>query len=433
MMNKDSFLVTAADAKIAHVKCSVNDHLAFSAPVSVLYFYHQIIHKDVIINALKTALHDFPIFAGRLFKSSEALWIHCENQGVQVSSVWLNGKIAVSLSDLQGLDALKFVDLIDPFKALKNQLPLLTIKLSYAEEGMVIGYCWHHSLGDMATFMLFLKALSATAQGKSYPLPYMPLDRACHFKQHLEEKITAPVKKERAHFLKFLTWVETFQLLRHVYAKRECVYFYFSESQIRTLQELVSQKAGIQLSRNVVLCAHLLALTSRYRKTKPKYTSFALNMRPRLQLPSNLLGNFSDLVSVLIDTPHHTESAAKAIHQAIENYEYNYFQETIEIEKWTNKNGALKKLCRFMPTTLLPKQNQLVITNWMHFGVYTIDFGVASPYLFLPVGAVPLPWVSCIVEGFDNQGLLVALVVPSTVAKSLLTDNSNPAHSCIVY
>lgn len=416
-MNAESFLIRAALANKEHVKCSVGDHLAFSAPVSLLFFYPEIIPKQVIINALKTVLHDFPIFAGRLVNSLEGLWIHCENQGVQVSVVHLNQKLDVSLSTLQNLNPMKLVNLIHPFKALKQQQPLLTIKLTYFKEGMAIGYCWHHSLGDMATFMLFLKALSACAQGRAYPLPHIPLDRPCYFKEHLEKNKITIVKKEKALSLKLVGFIELLQLMKLTYSKRECLYFYFSESEIATLQEKISQKAGIKLSRNVALCAHLLALTSLHRKDKPSYTSLALNMRPRLQLPSNLLGNFSDLVSVLIDRPHQVECAAAAIHQAIQNYQSSYFQHPAEIEKWIDTNGALNKLRRLIPETLLPKHNQLVITNWTHFGVYSIDFGVAAPYLFLPIGSVPLPWVSCIVEGFNNQGLLVGLVVPSTLAK----------------
>jgi len=72
-----------------------------------------------------------------------------------------------------------------------------------------------------------------------------------------------------------------------------------------------------------------------------------------------------------------------------------------------------------IPESILPEVNHLIVTNWTHFDVYSIDFGVASPYLFLPIGRTPLPWAACIVEGSDNQGLLVTLVVPSMVAKQI--------------
>ncbi len=50
---------------------------------------------------------------------------------------------------------------------------------------------------------------------------------------------------------------------------------------------------------------------------------------------------------------------------------------------------------------------------WSNFSVYSIDFGIAEPYLFLPIGQDLVPWVSCIVEGFENKGLLVSLLLPA--------------------
>ena len=411
-MQANPFLVKAHQNNSQVIQCSLGDHLAFFAPVSVLFFYHEAIAKECMIEALKTVLHDFPLFAGRLVRSIEGLFIHCENQGVQMHVVYLNERLDVSLISLEELNTQQFIDPIYPWKALKKQLPLLTIKLTYFEKGMVIGYTWHHSLGDMATFMLFLKALSACAQGKAYPLPHIAIDRALYFKHYLAEAKITSTKNEKALSLKPLNFIDLVQLMKQACVKKECIYLYFPENEIRKLQEKLGQ--GIPLSRNSALCAHLLALTSRYRKHKGLYTSLAVNMRPRLQLPSDLLGNFSDLISVLIDKPHDAAYAAKQIHEAVQNYQSEYFEHPTELEKWGKKMRALRKWRPLIPKTLLPKQNQLVITNWTHFDVYTIDFGVTAPYLFLPVGRTPLPWVACIVEGFDNQDLLVTLVAPST-------------------
>jgi hypothetical protein len=202
-----------------------------------------------------------------------------------------------------------------------------------------------------------------------------------------------------------------------VYSAKECIYLHFTKKEIDALKQRLSQKTGLALSRNDALCAHLLELTMRYRRDQGVYFSIAINMRSRLKLPFNLLGNFSDLISIPIEKPHAIENTARAIHNAVRNYLNDYFQHPQILQEWVNAHHGLKKLRRLIPESVLPKVNHLVVTNWTHFDVYSIDFGIVTPYLFLPIGRTPLPWAACIVEGYDNQGLLVSLVVPASVAK----------------
>jgi hypothetical protein len=411
-MAVDSFLIKAQQTTSLQIQCSLSDHLAVPAPISVVFFYRQAIPKERIVEALQNVLVDFPLFAGRLVKTAEGLSIDCQNQGVRMSVVH-----CASLPD----NMAQFVDPIKPFKSLTHQAPVLHIQLNYCQDGMAIGYCWHHSLGDMATFMEFLKALSASAQGKSYPPPHMVTDRM----RCLEHMPLC--KKEKSLRLKILGVMDVCRLMKHVYSKRECVYLHFTEEEIGALRQQLSERTGLPLSRNDALCAHLLELTTHYRRDPGVYLSLAVNMRSRLKLPPNLLGNFSDLVSIPIEKPRAIETTAKAVHGAIHNYLNDYFQHPQILQEWVDAHDALGKLRRLIPESLLPELNHLIVTNWTHFDVYSIDFGIVSPYLFLPIGRSPLPWAACIVEGCDNQGLLVTLIVPATVAKKIKKVNTPSA------
>lgn len=403
-MAADSYLIKAHQTTPLQIRCSLSDHLALLAPISVVFFYAQAIPKERIIKALHDVLIDFPLFAGRLVKNGEGLFIDCQNQGVRLDVMHY-----ASLPE----DMARLVDPIKPFKNLTQQAPVLHIQLTYCQNAMAIGYCWHHSLGDMATFMEFLKALSASAQGKPYPPPQMVTDRS-RYLEHMPL-----IKKEKSLRLKLLKFMDVCRLMKHVYSKRECVYLHFTEEEIGALRHRLRQQTGLPLSRNDALCAHLLELTARYRRDPGVYLSLAVNMRSRLKLPSNLLGNFSDLISIPIDKPHLIENTAKTIHEAIQNYVSDYFQHPQILQDWVDEQDALKKLRRLIPETILPEVNHLIVTNWTHFGVYSIDFGIAPPYRFLPIGRTPLPWAACIVEGCDNQGVLVTLVVPATIAKHI--------------
>ncbi len=198
-MAADSYLIKARQTTPLQIRCSLSDHLALPAPISVAFFYAQTIPKERIVKALQDVLVDFPLFAGRFIKNAQHLCIDCQNQGVRLSvRHW------TSLPE----DMTRLVDPIKPFKSLAQQMPVLHIQLNYCQKGMAIGYCWHHSLGDMATFMEFLKALSASAQGKPYPPPHIITDRS-RYLDHLPL-----LKKEKSLRLKLLKWVDVWRLLK---------------------------------------------------------------------------------------------------------------------------------------------------------------------------------------------------------------------------
>lgn len=417
-----SFLVTALQHHPQRIKCSLSDLFSFRKPISVVFFYRKAIPIDLIVHTLRTVLSDFPIFAGVLVKCANELYIDCNNQGVQVTIAYEKGSLLPSPSDLQKLDLNKFVDEIHPVKALKHRKPVLFIKLTYYEEGMAIGYCWHHSIGDMETFMNFLKALSASAQGKPYQPALIPHDRTAYLKHWLEEKKITGGPKKSPSKLKLLNFFDLCRLAKQFCSTKQIVSLHFAETEIETLRDTISEKAGQKLSRNDVLCAYLLDIVTRCRSDRKGsfHLSFILNIRSRLGMPSNLSGNYVDLLSLTTNRPDAVELFATKIHGAVKSYLDEHFQHE-ETEDFVQRSGGIKRIGRMAPEKMLPQHKNLTITNWSNFGVYSIDFGVSTPHLFLPIGRTPFPWVSCIVEGFGNKGLLVTLALPSKVAKRLTT------------
>jgi Transferase family len=129
-----------------------------------------------------------------------------------------------------------------------------------------------------------------------------------------------------------------------------------------------------------------------------------------------LLGNFLDTVSVQIEKSQPLQTIASTIHSAVKNYQFDY----ADLTEFIRKAGGSKKIHRIIPKALLPQEKNLLISSWANFGAYSIDFGIEAPFLFLPVGKSPLPWVSNIVEGPNNQGLLVTLILPTTATQRLL-------------
>jgi hypothetical protein len=243
-------------------------------------------------------------------------------------------------------------------------------------------------------------------------------DRTNYLENWLQEK-KIPSNKTKSCLLKMLGFWDLLRLAREIFLPKLGVHLYFTEEEVGALKAAMN-KTGQKLSRNAILCAHLLDCVTRCR-SDPRgdlYVSFAVNMRSRLGLPSNLLGNYVDLVSIKIDNPHEVEISATCINQAVKNYLEEHFQHD-ETKEFIEKMGGAKKIDRVVPEKMLPPYKNLTISNWSNFGAYSIDFGIVAPHLILPVGRSPLPWLSCILEGFDNKGLLVSLVLPSQVAKRL--------------
>lgn len=409
-------LVKAQQHQNKRIKCSLGDHFVFRMPVSIAFFYPKSIPSELIINSLQQVLKDFPLFAGVLIRESGQLYIDCNNQGVQVNIEHSNHTLQKHLSNLSQLNPGVFVDTINPRKNLKHGGPVFTLKLHYFADGMSMGCCWNHSIGDMSTLMAFLKALSAQAQGKSYELPIIVEDRQDSFMQWLKE---TPKSNRECRF-KPLNVLDLFRFIKQKLLPKKIVHLHFSQEEIVALRDALSANVGYKLTRNESLCAFLLNKVAQCRTDKDEYcnASIVINYRSRIGMPLNVLGNYVSIVPIRFAKKDGIDLIADAIHSGLNTYSKNDLEPS-SLEKFIQENGGLRKIDRLVPQIFLPQHKNFLLSNWSNFGVYSIDFGIAAPFLFLPVGKPLMPWVGCIVEGFNNNGLLASVIVPAKIASKL--------------
>ncbi|HSX10173.1 MAG TPA: hypothetical protein VLF94_00430, partial [Chlamydiales bacterium] len=163
--------------------------------------------------------------------------------------------------------------------------------------------------------------------------------------------------------------------------------------------------------------AHLLHLLAQCRtdQSETHYATIPIDFRRHAGIPQNTLGNCVDAVMLQFDRPHSPHTLASAIQAAVKGYVYN----PSIIWNFVEEQGGIRKSNRVIPNDLLPRYKNLIISSWTNFGVYSIDLGAGLPSIFLPTGEIPLPWFSCISEGFHNRGLIIALSLPSHVGKRL--------------
>jgi len=231
------------------IKCSLTDHFVSRLSVSVVFFYRQAIPAELIIRSLEKTLCDFPLFAGTLLLQDGQLFIDCNNRGVRITIVESSSCL------LEDFPSSSFIDPIDLKKG-----PVLTLQLNYFKDGMAIGYNWHHSIGDMATFMEFLKSLSANAKNHAQQLPTIHPDRG----QLLKQEKGTPNSR-----LKQLSLIDLFYLMKDALTPKKNIYLYFTDEEINELRTTFCHKLGHKLTRIEALCAHLieaLAETGNARK-----------------------------------------------------------------------------------------------------------------------------------------------------------------------
>ncbi len=407
-------LIKSKEQTDLQIKCSLIDHFSFQKPVSTVFFYGKRIEKDLIVSAFEQALKDFPLFAGRLKREAGDLYIDCNNKGIGITTVDSDIRLSELLSKFSELSPSSFVNEIDPWATEKEGSPVLKVKLSYFPDGMAIGYSWHHSVGDMATFMQFLKAVSASAKQENYPPPIILKDR--------ENDIQVPPevvsKQAKPVTLKMLSWNDIFQFAKMLSFPADTVYLYFDNEELAALQAALSAEANQKLTRNDVLCGHLLEVVAQCREdaSDAQQASIAMNARGKLKVDPNTSGNILDIASISLPKNSKPVEFAENIHHNIANHTFD-FQTGRE---FVSQNGGLQKVHWMFPKAFLPENRNLLMTSWANFGVYEIDFGIAPPDLFFPVGRVLLPWAARIVEGFHNQGRLVALNLPVGIAKKLV-------------
>ncbi len=420
-MKSKTFLVQANNHTQQVITCAIADQLVKNLPVSVVFFYRKSIHHDVLIDALKEVLSDFPIFAGTLQNINGNLSINCNNKGVLFSVTKEDCTLDRILNELPRIKKKRLVDRINPKKVISHQSPIMTIKIVYFPcGGMTLGVCWHHSIGDMQTFMCFMKAWSKAVNKEEYVLPLIVRERDEYLQTNLEknDNTTPGVRYLNTRKLLGLLFYMLLPARNKVGLR-----FYFSENELKNMKQKFLEETNHKLSTNDVLCAHLFSIISELDAyQKKRYLSIAVNYRARTKLPQNILGNFVSSVKMLTNQRVEPFQLAKDLRASVDNFQrlhMNFFS----TKEYIEQNGGIKKIDRFLATSIDPLKRTLLVTNWANFGVCDVIFCDSQPFYFTPL-VDPFPWLSIIVEGFSNDGLVYYVALPSKLANKLMQEDN---------
>ena len=425
-MNSQTFLVRANKHTPQIISCSITDMLLKNLPVPVVFFYRQAVDRDILINALKQLLNDFSIFAGSLKSIDGTLSIDCNNRGVEVCVARENLPLEQIVRELPTVDKSRLVNKIDS-KKITDESSITKVKIVYfADGGMTIGVCWHHSLGDMQTFICMMQAWSKIVSDREYTLPLIVSQRDKYLESYLQKNDNVDPN------IRYLGIKELLNLIfyKTMFAGNKVnLKFYFSEGELKNMKDKISSQAERDLSKNSVLCSHVASFISNLDTyDKKRNLAIAVNYRSRIDLPANILGNFISSINVPVNRQLQPFQIAANLKESIDNFAKQHL-DFFSTKKYIEQNGGMKKNARFISTTIDPLKRTLLITNWSNFGVYDLAFGDSKPFYFSYFGNSPFPWLSSIVEGFDNRGLIYSVWLPKKLAQKITQEaNLNKIH-----
>ena len=418
----ETFLLQANKHNRQKIACGIADTLLKNIPVPVVFFYRKSFDHQILIDSLKEVLNDFPVFAGRLEVINNSQYIDCNNQGVLFSVASESCTIDEILQEFPSVSKERLINLIDSKTVIKNKSPIFTIKLTrFTCGGMVMGICWHHSIGDMHTFACLMKAWSNTVNKKRYGLPLIVEER----ENYLQDNLT--INNNSISGVRYLNLREMLGLAFYMLVqtrKKISLRFYFSEDELENMKHVFSKNTNIKLSKNDVLCAHLFSIISELDNyDKERFLSIAINYRSRMNLPDKVLGNFVSSVNILVDADNNSFNIAKNLRVVVNSFQQKYM-DYFATKRYIDENGGIKNSSRFVSKRIDPVSRTLFVSNWSNFDIYDIEFGESKPFFFSYFGKTGIPWLSIITEGFMKEGLIYSVILPDKLGRIIMQDHN---------
>jgi hypothetical protein len=159
------------------VRCGLDDTLLSVLPVNVVFFFERTLDPDRLTDGLARALKRAPVFGGSLRTSDGALEIVCDDSGVPVKTVDSDAGLVEAIGRAP-LPSAGFVDQVDVWNAREGGVPMMSVRINQlAGGGTALGCSYNHAVGDMASFMTFMRVWSAAVEGAALPDVRIVADR----------------------------------------------------------------------------------------------------------------------------------------------------------------------------------------------------------------------------------------------------------------
>lgn len=410
---RESRLVHSGTPPGLVVSCSVSDTMLAGIATSMVFFFDQALDVARLAEGLAQALARVPVFAGRLREGGKGLEIVCDDAGVPMTVF----DIGETLGEVIGrvtLPGSGLADHVDAPAARSGGHPLMTVRISrLADGGTAVGCSFHHAVGDMQSFMLVMRAWSASVEEVALPEVIIVEDRDAYL-----DGVLPPQDSGRPG-IRLLDPGEAADLGREIdaaFMTGRTVQIYFGAAEADRMRQEFSAAAGRRLSATDVLCAHVVT-TIRHLDEDPEARNLAIavNIRRRLELPAGVVGNLTNEVYLSCPPQGAPEALAAGIRAAVEDFTRSHLS-IRSSRAFLDTIGGRSRLADCVAVGFDLGRRTFSFNSLTRFGVYDISFEGQRPAYFSLAASITLPWTSWLVEGFGNAGYLYTVGVPARLA-----------------
>ncbi|MEU9013898.1 acyltransferase [Streptomyces sp. NPDC048479] len=393
--------------------------------VAVAFFFERAVNEERLADGLRRALDLVPVFGGRLRAGGDALEIVCSDAGVPMTVLDVDASLSDAIREATHPDW-GLIDRVDVMSEPLELRPLLTVRVCRLADGaMTLGCTWNHSVGDMGSFMQFIRVWSALVEGTTPPEVLIVDDREGYLDRVLPQEdsgqpICQPLSRDelagRGHRM---------PLMRE---GNGTVQIYFGDDEVRRMRQLFGGESSRPLSSNDVLCAHLVtAFRGMEADPVPWNLSVPVDLRPRLGVPTEFLGNL--VQSMFLPCPPMGTANVLAAH--IRSGLDDFMQSHLCMRSDRAFVGPVgrSRFHRCAPVAFDPAHRTFIVTNWSRMGAYGVAFDGQYPAFFSPVvsSRAPLSWFGFLNKGFGDTGFLLTAVVPARLAEHLRSPEGRAA------
>lgn len=389
------------------IRCDVGDAIVANLATHFVFFFERRLDPVALANAFARALQKFPIFAGRMATVNGRMRIRDAGRGVPFSTVSSPRTLADAIRSASEDDGLWLVDPVNGATSRWGLGALCRVRITHlAGDATVIGFSWHHAIGDMHTFTLFLRAWSAAAAGVPVDDPLIVENRSAYLNEVLPE---SGAREPGVRCLSLPELARSALYLAKDSRRQRTLSVYFGNDEISRMQRAYGD--GVRLSANDVVCAHVSETLMEADPTVDRRTlAIAVNARKRCHLDPMLVGNVITTLGVEVHRGEPAGAIATRIRDHVDRFATDYCDLRIN-QRFLDGQGAWRA-ARCVSTVFNPARWNPLVTNLGGFGVYRIGFEGTPPAYYTMVLTLPVAGLGALLEGAEGRGLMFLMSLP---------------------
>jgi hypothetical protein len=413
----DRHLVNSLQPVARRTRCTYLDSCLKHGWPTIVLGYPERLDPSRLRHALARVLSDFSSFAGRL-RYSRGDWYIEHGVGALFESAESNERNETIEAALRTGDTKLVCPRLPVTGTLRGKGPLFAARLTQTRNGSVLGVTWNHALCDNHSVMLLLRAWVLACHEQPYKKPLEVADRETYLNEHVIRQDGSGTKwrvvswSEFRHFL-----LQQVRLMRN--AKRVAIDF--SWSQIAAIHAAATGDRSV--SPNDSLCAYIFWTLNALSKNVSSHYAVAYDYRKTFGLPSGLLGNLSDFVTVTAKPGAGPGAIAESLRAGIDAFDAGSLTQR-KLQTLKSAHPSILDEMRFWGPGE-PGRINLRLTNVSRAGHYKLVFASARPtFVHTRATDIPVVGVGTIFASSREAGLTMDIVLPSHMIKQLARERT---------